>query len=147
MNFRLACPKMMIESPSQDDAKNDDDDTDSVFNLDGKLDLDLPQKVDNFIQAHLDRFMQVAREYYARAKQTRKLKIMMSEKVPENSKKYLISYFTNSSPVLFEKKVPMFLIIQANEMEESKPYYKSTPMFSGKPNSLKDKGFIGVNTY
>lgn len=141
MNFRLGCPKVFVEDSNSESPKK----AASIDDFD-KLDLDQPYKVENLIGFHLERFMAVAKEFYAKAKQTRKLKIMMtSEKMNEQIKKNLLAFFLGTSESAYEKKVPLFLIIQNPEVEESRAYYKMTPNFDRKPPSYKERTFIGVN--
>ena len=107
--------------------------------------LDTPEeKVTDLIEHHVEKFIEVAKEFFMKAKNTMRLRMLLSPHgVQENLKKSLIHFFMGRSFVVAHQKAPLYIIVHQPAEEETRNFRYSP--ISRVTNPLESQGSIDVN--
>jgi hypothetical protein len=122
MNFQLACYKRKMQE-IQIDAES--------FGIIPTINLiflvlDSPMPIEDHIDHHLHKYLDIVKDYYVKAKEQRKLKFFLAKKphLQEHLKKPLLNFFFNKSTKVYEEKIPFFLVIHNPNNEEDTREYR-----------------------
>lgn len=114
--------------------------------------LDSPEeKVSDLIGYHIEKFIEVAKEFFIKAKNTMRLRMLLSPHgVQENMKKSLLHFFISKSFKVFNQQYPLYIIVHQLAEEEFRnfrysPIGRGNSAINSQPNLEVTRYFINVN--